>query len=576
MNIYEHFDSEIDKIITKIKKDDKINVAGKELTVGLCESPRNPEHGDIATNIAMTLAKPFSMKPRELAEKVKLHLTEIEGVFDVSIDGPGFINLRLEPSMWQQRIKDILEAGNDWGKSTTLRGMKFNVEYVSANPTGPLHAAHARGAVVGDSLAALLEKVGGAVVREYYVNDAGGQVDTLAQSAYLRYREALGENIGEIPAGYYPGEYLIETGKKLVEKYDTKLLEMQESERLETIHDEVIKDMMASIKTDLGRLGVRMDRFSSERELIERGAVEDTIAELEKKGLIYQGVLEKPKSQAAEEWSPREQMLFRSTQFGDDSDRALKKPNGRWTYFASDIAYHRDKLFRSGHLIDIWGADHGGYVKRMTAAVAPFLDDNPARFQIKLCQLVKLLDQGKPVKMSKRAGTFVTLADIIDVVGKDVLRFIMLTRRSDQTLDFDYAKVTEQSRENPVFYVQYASARATSILRQPEARETDVSDANLALLEDRDELALIKLMAGFPRIIESAAATYEPHRIAFYLMDLAAHFHGLWNKGNTDPKMRFITPDAEVTKARLAMVKAVSVVIRSGVAILGVEATEEM
>ena len=423
-------------------------------------------------------------------------------------------------------------------------------------------------------MAALLETAGYTVTREYYINDAGNQVNTLARSAHLRYREALGEDIGEIPQGFYPGEYLKETGQKFAEAHGDAYIGKDEAEWLPVIRAFAIDDMMAGIKTDLNRLGINMDIFSSERALVENGTVEKTMATLGDKGLIYEGVLEPPKGKTPDDWEPREQTLFKASDFGDDTDRPIKKSDGTWTYFASDVAYHLDKLSRgSERLINIWGADHGGYVKRMQAAVSA-LSGQPKALDVRLCQLVNLMDKGKPVKMSKRAGTFVTLSDVLDSVGKDILRFIMLTRRSDQSMDFDYAKVTEQSRDNPVFYVQYAHARAKSVLRSAKA-STD--NADLSLLKDEAEIALVKMMATYPRFVESAAEAHEPHRIAFYLNDLAASFHSLWNKGRDHPDLKFIIEDDEaVTAARLKMVEAAALVIQSGLAMLGVEAAEEM
>ena len=574
MNIYAHFENEICEIIAKLAQED-IVPAGLDTSRITCEAPRDASHGDLATNAAMVLAKPAGMNPRQLAEAISAKLGEVAGVAQVEIAGPGFINMVLNADIWQARINDILAAGAAWGDSTIGAGKTVNVEYVSANPTGPLHAAHARGAIIGDTLAALLEKSGYRITREYYINDAGSQVDTLARSAYLRYREALGEDIGEIPQGFYPGDYLKETGQKFAEAHGDAYLGQDEAEWLPIIRAFAIDDMMAGIKTDLLRLGIKMDVFSSERALVEDGTVDQTMANLAEKGFIYEGVLEPPKGKTPDDWEAREQTLFKATDFGDDIDRPIKKSDGTWTYFASDVAYHLAKLSRgSSRLIDIWGADHGGYVKRMQAAVFALSGEKNA-LDVRLCQLVNLMDKGKPVKMSKRAGTFVTLSDVLDSVGKDILRFIMLTRRSDQTMDFDYAKVTEQSRENPVFYVQYAHARGRSVMRSANLEATQ--DADLSLLADEAELNLIKVMASFPRMVESAAEAHEPHRIAFYLNDLAAAFHALWNKGRDKPELKFIIEDNEdVTAARLRMVDAATTVLRAGLAILGVDAAEEM
>ena len=573
MNIYHYFETEISSILNDL-------VAAGTLPADLdhagisCETPRDPSHGDLATNAAMVLAKRAGMKPRDLAEAISAGLTAVKGVAAVDIAGPGFINLKLEKRLWQDRIDDILTAGENWGKSDIGRGKTVNVEYVSANPTGPLHAAHARGAIIGDSLAALLESAGYTVTREYYINDAGNQVDTLARSAHLRYREALGEDIGTIPEGFYPGDYLKDVGKAFAAAHGDAWRDKPEAEWLPVIRAFTIDAMMADIKNDLRNLGINMDVFSSERALVDNGAVDHAMKTLDEKGLIYKGVLEPPKGKTPEDWEPREQTLFRASQFGDDTDRPIMKSDGSWTYFSTDVAYHLDKLSRgSSRLIDIWGADHGGYVKRMQAAVTALSGDKNA-LDVRLCQLVKLMDNGKPVKMSKRAGTFVTLADVLDSVGKDILRFIMLTRRSDQAMDFDYAKVTEQSRENPVFYVQYAHARAKSVLKSSGQIETD---ADLGLLEDEAEMNLIRMMASWPRQVEAAAEAHEPHRIAFYLQDLAAAFHALWNKGRDDPALKFIRDDSPAhTAARLRMVEAAALVIRSGLAMLGLDAKEEM
>ena len=574
MNIYAHFEVEIRGIIAALAETGDLP-QGLDTSRITCESPRDASHGDLASNAAMVLAKPAGMPPRQLAEKIVEKLETVDGITGVEIAGPGFINIKLSPDLWQKRINDILNAGMDWGRSTKGQGHHVNVEYVSANPTGPLHAAHARGAIIGDAMAALLEFAGYSVTREYYINDAGAQVDTLARSAYLRYREAMGDDIGDIPQGFYPGDYLKETGQKLADQFGDKWMDADEDTWLEPIRDFAIDDMMAGIKADLLRLDIHMDVFSSERALVKDGTVDKTMANLGDKGLIYEGVLEPPKGKTPDDWEPRKQTLFKATDFGDDTDRPIKKSDGTWTYFASDVAYHLDKLSRgSERLINIWGADHGGYVKRMQAAVAALSGEKDA-LDVRLCQLVNLMDKGKPVKMSKRAGTFVTLSDVLDSVGKDILRFIMLTRRSDQSMDFDYAKVTEQSRENPVFYVQYAHARAMSVLKQASIKAD--SSADLSLLNDDAELALIRMMASYPRFIEAAADAHEPHRIAFYLNDLAASFHALWNKGRDHPELKFIIEGQDdVTAARLRMVEATGLVIRSGLAMLGVKAAEEM
>lgn len=557
---------------------------GLDLSRVAVEPPRDPAHGDISTNAAMVLAKPAGMKPRDIAERLAERLRLHEAVLSTEIAGPGFLNLRLRDSFWQARLREILRAGGAWGDSQLGRGQRVNVEYVSANPTGPLHVGHGRGAIVGDALAALLEKAGYEVCREYYVNDAGAQVDILARSAHLRYREALGEETGGIPEGYYPGEYLKETGRALAERDGKRWLGLPEGEWLGPVRSFAIDAMLTSIRTDLLAMGVHHDVFTSERALVEAGAIEPVLETLEKADLIYVGTLEPPKGKLPDDWEARPQTLFRSTGFGDDVDRPIRKSDGSWTYFAADMAYHLDK-FRRGFpvMIDVWGADHGGYVKRMQAAVAA-LTGRGGELDVKLCQLVNLFDKGEPVRMSKRAGTFITLREVVDEVGRDVFRFMMLTRRNDQTLDFDFAKVMEQSKDNPVFYVQYAHARAASVLRLAavEFPDRDLSPEGLAAapldrLGDEAELALIRLLAGWPRLIESAALAHEPHRIAFYLGEIASAFHGLWNKGKDDASLRFIVTGApELTLARLALVRGAAIVIAAGLRVMGVEPVEEM
>ena len=573
MNIFNLFEAEFKSIVETMKVE-KILPADVNTGRVVFELPRDASHGDLACNAAMVLAKQVGAKPRDLAAQFATRLQAIDGVTDIEIAGPGFINMRVKPALWAAELTAIIAAGDDYGRNDSGQGRPVNVEYVSANPTGPLHAAHARGAVLGDAMASMLEFCGWNVIREYYVNDAGGQVDVLARSAYLRYREALGEEISEIPSGLYPGAYLVDVGAALVEKVGNQYLDADEDEWLPAVRSFAIEAIMDGIAQDLQALGIRMDRFSSERSLVESGAVQAAIDRLVTQNDVYRGVLQPPKGKEPEDWEPREQLLFRASEFGDDTDRPLQKSDGSWTYFASDVAYHMDKLDRTGGpLVNIFGVDHGGYVKRMKAAVEA-LSGKKDMLDIRLCQLVNLMENGKPVKMSKRAGTFVTVRDVIDAVGADVIRFIMLTRRSDQTLDFDYAKVTEQSRDNPVFYVQYAHARACSVLRQ--APQADVA-ADLYRLTAPAEMAVIKALASWPRLVVSAAQSHEPHRVAFFLMDLAAAFHALWTAGREAPELRFIREDdAGLTAARLCLVKATALVIRSGLGVLSITAREEM
>jgi arginyl-tRNA synthetase len=556
------------------------------------EPPRDPAHGDLSTNAAMLLAGQAKQNPLVLADKIgaalagrELQSADYRGSgFTVEVAKPGFLNIRLDPAIWHAQLRAILGAGTQWGDSAAAAGKKVNVEFVSANPTGPMHVGHGRGAVVGDVLAALLAKAGFEVHREYYINDAGAQVDVLARSLHLRYREALGEEIAAIPDGLYPGEYLIETGRALALRDGRKWAEASEADWLSPLRDFAIDAMMALIREDLDAVGIGFDRFSSERALVAHGAIDRVLAVLDERGLIYTGVLEPPKGKLPDDWESRPHLLFRATQFGDEVDRPLKKSDGSWTYFAADIAYHFDKFRRGGDaMIDVWGADHGGYVKRMQAAVKA-LTEGKASLDVKLCQLVNLFDNGQPVRMSKRAGTFVTLREVIDEVGKDVFRFIMLTRRNDQALDFDFAKVTEQSKDNPVFYVQYAHARACSVMRHAAEElpgeglgDAALAGAKLELLTDPAELALIRLLAGWPRMVESAAEAHEPHRIAFYLQEVAAQFHLLWTKGRDEAQLRFIiSGDPDLTRARLALVRGVAIVVASGLAVMGVTPAEEM
>ncbi|HXP77601.1 MAG TPA: arginine--tRNA ligase [Stellaceae bacterium] len=583
MNLFAHFRDVVAAEVVALAEAGALP-AGLDLGRIAVEPPRDPAHGDLSTNAAMVLAKPAGKNPRELAQQLADRLSAHPEITSAEVAGPGFLNLRLVDAFWHARLAEILRVGPAYGDSKMGQGRRINVEYVSTNPTGPLHVGHGRGAVVGDALAALLEKAGFSVCREYYINDAGAQVDTLARSAFLRYREALGERIDAIPEGYYPGEYLIETGRRLAERDGKKWLGRPESEWLGPVRDFATAEMMRLIHDDLAALGVHQEVFSSERALVAAGAIEKALAALEADGLIYTGVLEPPKGKLPEDWEPRPQTLFRSTRFGDDVDRPLRKSDGSWTYFAADIAYHMDKYRRGfAEMIDVWGADHGGYVKRMQAAVKA-LTRGEGALDVKLCQLVNLFDKGQPVRMSKRAGTFITLREVVDEVGKNVFRFIMLTRRNDQALDFDFAKVTEQSKDNPVFYVQYAHARAASVLRlareqfsAPELASESLADSRLPRLAAQEELGLIKRLASWPRLVESAVETHEPHRIAFYLQDLAAEFHMLWNKGKEDPSLRFLIADEpELTKARLALVQGIKHVIASGLRVFGVEPVEEM
>ncbi len=550
------------------------------------EPPRDPSHGDFATNAAMVFAKSVGMKPRDLAEKIAAGLAGDPDMEAVDVAGPGFINLRLSDGYWTSVLKKIIELGDAYGRGKPATSDKVNVEYVSANPTGPMHVGHCRGAVVGDALANLLDFAGYDVTREYYINDAGAQVDTLARSAYLRYREALGEEIGPIPEGLYPGDYLKPVGSALAEKYGDRLKGMDEADWLPIVRDTTIEAMMAMIRGDLAALNVRHDVFISERSLTANGR--DRVAEiidfLRQRDLVYQGTLPPPKGQSHDDWEDREQTLFRATEFGDDVDRALLKSDGSYTYFANDIAYHYDKFLRGFPvMIDVFGADHGGYVKRMKAATTA-VTDGKGDLDIKLCQLVKLYRAGEPVRMSKRSGDFVTLRDVVEEVGRDAVRFMMLYRKNDAPLDFDFQKVTEQSRDNPVFYVQYAHARICSVFRQAarELPDLDISppalkSADLNCLSDAGEIAMIRRVAAFPKLVESAATAHEPHRVAFYLYELASEFHAHWNKGKESPELRFINGNnTQSSLARLALVHAVALVISSGLDILGVAAPQEM
>jgi arginyl-tRNA synthetase len=554
--------------------------AGLDLANVAVEPPRDAGHGDMATNAAMVLAKPAGMAPRAIADALALKLMEDPRIAGADVAGPGFLNLRLDPAAWQGLVRAVLEAGTGYGRSTLGSGRKVNVEFVSANPTGPMHVGHVRGAVVGDALSRLLAYAGWDVTREYYVNDGGAQVDVLARSAYERYREANGLE-PEIREGLYPGDYLIPVGEALKARYGDSLLAEGEEVWLADVRDFAIDMMMTRIREDLAVLGVQMDVYSSERALYGTGQIEAAIKTLRDMGLIYEGVLEPPKGKEPEDWEPRVQTLFRSTAHGDDVDRPVQKSDGSWTYFAPDIAYHYNKVQRGfDELIDIFGADHGGYVKRMKAAVAA-LSNGRVPLDIKLIQLVKLWKNGEPFKMSKRAGTFVTLRDVVEEVGADVTRFMMLTRKNDVALDFDFDKVMEQSKDNPVFYVQYANARVNSILRKARDAGIDVSDSTLAAshlshLGHEAELTMIRKLAEWPRLVEIAAKGNEPHRVAFYLYELASDFHGLWNRGNDDASLRFLQDDQAISTAKIALARAVGVVICAGLGILGVTPVEEM
>jgi arginyl-tRNA synthetase len=583
MNVFNSFRATIEEIVAGLAASgnlpDRLDISRVSV-----EPPRDPTHGDISTNIAMVLAKLAKMKPQDLAEKISEGLKSVDGVKAVDIAGPGFINLRLNPGLWQQQVSTILETGARYGDTDLGAQQNVNVEYVSANPTGPMHVGHARGAVIGDVLAGLLSKAGFDVTREYYINDAGVQIDALARSVFLRYREALGEDIGNIPDGLYPGDYLILVGEALAEEHGDALKFLPEDNMLAIVRNRAIDDMMALIRDDLTALGIEHDVFLSERALHRENRIDDVVEELKKRDLVYWGTLEPPKGQKPDDWEEREQYLFRSMEFGDDVDRPLKKSDGSWTYFAADVAYHLDK-FRRGfsEMVDVWGADHKGYIKRMEAAVTATTEGKGV-LDVRICNLVNLFENGEPVRMSKRAGTFITLREVVDQVGKDVVRFMMLTRGNDAPLDFDLKLALEQSRDNPVFYVQYAHARACSVLRNAldtidgiSVDDSNLAKADMSLLSDEAELSLIRILAGWPRLVETAAVAREPHRIAYFLNEVAAEFHVLWNKGNEDMSLRFIVPNnPALTLSRLALVRAMAVVIASGLSVMGVKPVEEM
>jgi len=585
MNLFSLFEQRIRAAVEAVIGDAGIEAAGDALKKIAAEPPRDASHGDVATNAAMVLAKPLGVKPRELAMKFAGRLEADPDVASVEVAGPGFVNLRLSDAFWAAQVAAILKAGSHYGHSAMGDGRKVNVEYVSANPTGPMHVGHCRGAVVGDAIASMLAATGHDVTREYYINDAGAQVEALARSAYLRYREALGDTI-EIPSGLYPGDYLKPVGLALKEEFGDGLLQLQTPEWMPVVRERVVAAMLTMIQSDLALLGVRHDIFFSERSL-QAGTsdrVADAIAALAEKGLIYRGKLPPPKGQLPADWEDREQTLFRASNFGDDIDRPLLKSDGSYTYFASDIAYHYDKYLRGfRQMIDVLGADHGGYRKRMRAAVTA-ISDGEADLEILFCQLVKLFRAGEPVTMSKRSGDFVTLREVVEEVGPGAVRFMMLFRKNDAPIDFDFAAVQQQSKDNPVFYVQYAHARTASVRRQAaeelagvELAADSLAGADFLLLADEGERTLVRAMADWPRTLEIAARSYEPHRIAFYLHDLASAFHAHWNRGKELPQLRFIrSDDIQLSRARLGLVTALGAVLRCGLNVLGVEAPDEM
>ncbi len=586
MNIFAEFEARLQAAITDVQKSGDLPL-GLDLSKVSTEPPRDESHGDISTNVAMVLARPAGKNPREIAQKIADILRQADDVLEVNIAGPGFINLKLADVFWHKIVRAALAEGKSFGSSTFGGREKINVEYVSVNPTGPLHVGHCRGAIFGDALASLLEYAGYDVVREYYFNDAGSQIDALARSIHWRIREALGEDLGEIPEGLYPGEYLKPVAQQLAKDQGAELVAMAEKQWMPILRAAGIEAMMALIKEDLAMLGIYHDLFFSELSLHGKndgGEIKQTIDDLDRKGLIYEGVLPPPKGQLPEDWEPREQTLFRATEFGDDVDRPLMKSNGDYTYFAADVAYFKNKFDRGfSQMIYVLGADHSGYIKRLEA-IAKAISGDKAVAIVRICQMVKLFRAGVPVKMSKRAGNFITMRDVVEEVGSDSVRFMMLYRKNDAPLDFDFVKVTEQSRDNPVFYVQYAHARICSVMRGASGivQESGLSDialsgANLELLNDDAERQLMRKIAAFPRVIESAARVHEPHRLAFFLYEVASTFHSLWNKGKELPHLRFIDAEnGDVTRARLALIRATAHVIASGLTILGVEATEEM
>ncbi len=591
MNIFQTFKSRIDSVVGELMAEGALP-AGLDLTRVAAEPPRDAAHGDIATNAAMILAKPAGKPPRALADLLVERLKKLPDVLDVTVAGPGFINLAVDADIWRGALRDVLAEGTRYGDADVGKGEPANVEYVSANPTGPMHVGHARGAVIGDALANLLAKAGFKVTKEYYINDAGGQVDNVARALRMRYLQVLGKITAADVQGalerkeiQYGGDYLIPCAEALAARDGDKWANVtDDAQWIPPLRDFTVEFMMKIVKEDLAAMGIKHDVFTSEKALTQAGKVDDALKFLGDKGLTYTGILEPPKGKTPDDYEPRPQLLFKATQFGDEIDRPLKKSTGAWTYFAADIAYHKDKVDRGFYdLINIWGADHGGYVKRVDAALKA-ITDGKGKLDVLLAQMVRVFNNGEPVKMSKRAGTFVTMRDLIDEVGKDVVRFIMLTRKNDAPLDFDYAKVTEKSRENPVFYVQYAHARGRSVFRHavemfPGADLTDagLAKADLSRLKDPDEIGVLRTIASWPRTVEGAALAHEPHRLAFYMYDLASAFHALWNKGNDAAELRFLQADDQaVSLARLALVRAVGLVIASGLAVFGVEPVEEM
>ena len=578
MNIYKIYFNYIIELLDKFKLESNHNFDNSEILKKITlEPPKNNINGDMSTNLAMLLSKSLKLNPKEIANKLKPYILKLPNIALVDIAGPGFINITLKQSTWSDFIKNMLLNPQNWDKQNIGKGQNINLEYISANPTGPLHAGHARGAVFGDALASLLDEVGYKVIREYYINDAGSQIEKLVESSLLRYDECNGQDIKEIPNGLYPGEYLKDVGKQLFKKYGKNLKQNSKEDVFDLVRKVSIEVIMKMIKEDLSKLGVKMDVFTSEKNIISGNLLTDILTLLENKNLTYYGTLDPPKGTDPNTWEKRQQFLFKSSSYGDDSDRALKKSDGSWTYFATDMAYHLDKINRTnGDLINVLGADHTGYISRINAAVNA-LSNGSITIDTKVCALVNLMENGNPIKMSKRAGNFVTLSDIIDAVGKDVIRFIMLTRRNDQSLDFDFKKVTEKSKENPVFYVQYAHARCNSIFKSAEILEENLSVENTDLLSGNDETELIKFISQWPRTLELAAKNHEPHRICYYLIELSSMFHTLWNKGKDNFNVKFIVEnDVKLTNARLLLVKAVALTIRKGLSILKIKPIFEM